>query len=969
MRGYLYLLAVTATVAACTESKQQGPDVINPDSQDISAPLRELVKLVPPEDPDEEDLDRDRDREAEPWRVIPHRGGAFKTSAPDPVVQFAPGEAQIPTPIANFEGMGSGLAGFQVQSAPPDTDGDIGPNHYVQIVNSGLTVFNRSGQPVLGPMPTRTIFNGFAGPCGATNDGDGTVRYDRLADRWVIAQFSISQGQFLQCVAVSTTADPTGSYARYAFSYTAFNDYPKFALWPDAYYITFNMFPNNQFGGGKACAIDRAKMLTGATATMQCFDTGTDFGGLLASDLDGTSLPPAGSPNYHIALGNNLNDLAFWKFHIDFANPNNSTFVGPNLISVASFGALCNAGTCVTQPGTTQRLDSLADRLMNRFVYRRFADHEALVVSHSVSANGGGGVRWYELRDPQNTTPTVFQQGTFAPDSAFRWMGSIAIDQAGDIALAYATSSGTISPSVRYTARVPSDPPGTMGQGEGIIVTGVGAQTGGLSRYGDYSSLNIDPVDDCTFWYTQEYIGATGSFNWRTRVGSFKLAQCGAQISDFSLTPNPTSRTVAAGTSTTYAVQTAVLSGTAQSISLSISGLPSGVTASFSPSTVTAGNSSTLTVTAAANAPASNAQLTITGTGATATHSANVSLSVTNANQAPTVAITSPANNAIVSGIVPIAATASDPDGTIANVKFQLPDGTTVTDTTAPFSTSWNSATVADGAGHQIRATATDNVGATSTATISVTVQNGGGGCINNTFNATGLPLSIPDNNTTGVTSNLAVTGNGNIASLALSLKITHTFRGDLVVRLTAPGGQQFFVSNRQGGSADNIILTNLAITAFNGTPAAGTWKLRVQDLASIDVGTIDSWSLKIVGDCNPQTHWSGSATPNLPTVDNGSACTSLTVTTTGGSASVTKLDISGRHDWRAILRGTLAHNGVTVTAFPTGTFPIDQGTFSFTNRPISGLSGDASGTWTLCIIDTDAFGDTGVLNTWSVHD
>jgi subtilisin-like proprotein convertase family protein len=249
------------------------------------------------------------------------------------------------------------------------------------------------------------------------------------------------------------------------------------------------------------------------------------------------------------------------------------------------------------------------------------------------------------------------------------------------------------------------------------------------------------------------------------------------------------------------------------------------------------------------------------------------------------------------------------------------------------------------------------------------TISNGGGACINGTFTSTDVPKAIPDNNATGITSNNVVSGTGNVGTLSLSLNITHTFRGDLVVTLISPGGTQFIVSNRAGGSTDNIIITNQVITAFTGQVAAGTWKLKVQDLAAVDVGTLNSWSLNIVGNCNPVVHWSGSASPNLPTIDNSTACTSLTVATAGGDSSVAKLDISGRHDFCSILRGTLAHNGVTVAAFPTGTFPSGACNFSFTNRAVPGLSGDSSGTWTLCIVDTDAFGDTGTLNTWAVHD
>ncbi len=244
-------------------------------------------------------------------------------------------------------------------------------------------------------------------------------------------------------------------------------------------------------------------------------------------------------------------------------------------------------------------------------------------------------------------------------------------------------------------------------------------------------------------------------------------------------------------------------------------------------------------------------------------------------------------------------------------------------------------------------------------------------GCINSTFTATDVPRAIPDNNATGVTSTLAVTGDGTVASLSLSLNLSHTFRGDLVVTLTAPDGTAFVVSNRAGGSADNLVLTNSAIAAFNGHTGAGSWRLKVQDLAAQDVGTINSWSLNIVGSCTGGgggANWSGSATPNVATIDNGQVCSSLTVATTGGDSSLAKLSIAGRHDFCSVLSGTLAHNGVTATAFATGTFAQGACNFALTDRAVAGFSGDATGTWTFCLRDTDAFGDTGTLNSWSVH-
>src|SRR5207244_3440666 len=253
----------------------------------------------------------------------------------------------------------------------------------------------------------------------------------------------------------------------------------------------------------------------GQAATQQCFNTTTTYGGLLPADLTGTNLPPAGSPNYVLGLGATSSTLAFWKFHIDWTTPANSTFIGPTALAVASYSEACGfSGTCIPQAGTTQRLDSLSDRLMYRLAYRNFGDHESLVVNHSVTAGSSCGVRWYEIRTP-GTTPTVFQQGTYAPDSNYRWMGSVAMDQAGNIALGFSVSSSTLNPQIHYTGRLATSPAGVMDQGEGTIINGTGSQTGsGLSRWGDYSSMTVDPSDDCTFWYTNEYIPSNGAFNW-----------------------------------------------------------------------------------------------------------------------------------------------------------------------------------------------------------------------------------------------------------------------------------------------------------------------------------------------------------------------------------------------------------------------------------------------------------------------
>src|SRR5207248_619427 len=309
---------------------------------------------------------------------------------------------------------------------------------------------------------------------------------------------------------------------------------PKLAVWPNAYYWTANTFSGaNTFLGANPCAVDRATMLSGGPANAICMQQNPSVDSLLPADLDGTTPPPAGEPNFYLQMvaPSNLN---LFKFHVDFTTPANSTFTGPTAIPVAPFSEACGGGTCIPQPGTTQQLDSLSDRLMFRLAYRNFGDHESLVVNHSVMAGNSVGVRWYEIRSP-NVTPTVFQQGTFSPDSQYRWMGSIAMDQSGDIAVGYSASSSSNFPAVRYTGRVPSDPAGTM-ESENSIIEGTGSQTKGLSRWGDYSSMSVDPADDCTFWYTNEYLTTNGSFNWKTRIGSFKFTSCGQHGSSLSVT-------------------------------------------------------------------------------------------------------------------------------------------------------------------------------------------------------------------------------------------------------------------------------------------------------------------------------------------------------------------------------------------------------------------------------------------------
>jgi hypothetical protein len=301
-------------------------------------------------------------------------------------------------------------------------------------------------------------------------------------------------------------------------------------VWPDAYYITYNMFRNgSSFRGSEVCAFERDKMLIGAAARQVCALTSSSNASLVPSDLEGTTLPPAGTPNLLLSITSSA--VRFWRFTVNWT-AGTGTLSGPTTIAgVAAFTRACSGGTCIPQPGTTQKLDSLADRLMYRLSYRNLGTREALVINHSVATGGVSGIRWYELQNAtgqtmKTATPVIRQQGTFSPSADYRWMGSAAMDKTGGIAVGYNISNAsTIKPSLRYAYRAPADPLGTLGNETSILV-GPGSQLTTLARWGDYSTISIDPVDGCTMVFTGEYIPTNGTFNWNTYIFSFKLSTC-----------------------------------------------------------------------------------------------------------------------------------------------------------------------------------------------------------------------------------------------------------------------------------------------------------------------------------------------------------------------------------------------------------------------------------------------------------
>src|SRR5438552_7326615 len=533
---FLALLSVgafsnaSAQANATPQAQQFGETtVIHASHSDLSRPLREQPLVWPP---------TETEHEANLNPQIPHQ----HQDGPDPVIQSSfwqrmIGVPSIPAPVLSWNGIP--FPGVSCNCAPPDPDGEVGKTQYVQMVNEGIQVFDKlTGTSLLGPVAITSIWSGFGGACQTGGNGDPIVEYDQLADRWIISQFATPSGSTVprdECIAISQTGDATGAWYRYDFHLSSnFLDYPKLGVWPDGYYMSANIFNTSgtAFLGPQAFVFDRTKMLVGApSATSQTPGTtgGAPGETFPPADLDGILPPAMGAANPFVEWPSGA-PLVYkiYKFHVDFTNPANTTFTLFASPSAAAFTALCpTTRSCVPQLGVADRLDAIADRLMFRNAYRNI-NGGTLVNNYTVSANSVAGIRWFELRNV-NSGPVAapFQESTYQPDTTWRWMGSVAQDNQGNLALGFSASSSTINPQIRYAGRLVTDPLNVL-SGEQHLFDGTGSQTDTSSRWGDYSDITVDPVDDCTFYYTNEYYATTSSFNWRTRIGYFKFAQCTA---------------------------------------------------------------------------------------------------------------------------------------------------------------------------------------------------------------------------------------------------------------------------------------------------------------------------------------------------------------------------------------------------------------------------------------------------------
>lgn len=541
----------------------------------------------------------------------------------DPVAQMGPGPDSTPAPMLSIEGTGNfdngALTGFVIW--PPDNDGDIGRDYYVQMNNVVFEIFDKkTGASVLGPLPNVAIWSSAIDEdtglplsiCGKSNDGDPIVLYDQQAKRWILTQFAIggfeSGPPFVggiggyQCIAVSTSSDPTGSYYLYEFEIVegdfgipqfGLNDYPKFGVWPDGIYLSTNEFvatPATSFSfsfrGASATAIDKWAMYAGQPANAVKFflpratdDAESFHFSLQPANWEGNKKPKVRgrtAPNIFIQNMDyetwgpisvvQPDGIYHWAYHANFRSPDKSTFVDLGLIETPAFDSLGAFlygafGLEVQQPGGAQNLDTLGQFTMTNANYRSFGQYDAIVgnvttcllpngdlctdENGDTSAGGQIAARWFELRrgnpghrGAHNTGWYLYQAGTYAPDLDGRWTGSATMDRKGNIALGYSVSSTTTYPSVRFAARKADDPMGILGT-EQSCVEGTASQTAVLSsgpttRWGDYSTINVDPKDECTFWYTNEFYdsGVDDCFPggcWKTQICSFKMDNCGGK--------------------------------------------------------------------------------------------------------------------------------------------------------------------------------------------------------------------------------------------------------------------------------------------------------------------------------------------------------------------------------------------------------------------------------------------------------
>jgi hypothetical protein len=443
--------------------------------------------------------------------------------------------------VKQFAGLDAANSGA---NGRPDMTGDVGLDHYIQAVSSAVGIYSKRTGQAIATFYLNNLFANATAPCNTNNKGSPMVIHDPVSSRWIIADVAWSNadnGPYYECIAVSKTTDPVnGGWWLYAFLIDSnwLGDSPKLGAWSDGIYMAANMFDVSGGGttttwqGANVWALNRNDLLNGSPVRQVKFTISGSAGfGILPGNFRGSPFPSS-LPNFFANIVA-PNKFQLWKFRVDWNTPSNSTFTGPTVLTVANFTMPCNAGqitACIPQKNSPELVDAVGDRLMTQLQYRKTNGVESLWATHTVaSASGQGnptGLRWYEIRNP-NGTPTIFQQSTFQPDANYRWLGSLAVNRDGDVAIGYSVSSTSMYPAIGTAGRVSFDPPNSFGLSEATFIQGTGSQNGGANRWGSYSSMTLDPQDGCTFWYTNEYYATTGA-NWQTRIGAFRIAVASA---------------------------------------------------------------------------------------------------------------------------------------------------------------------------------------------------------------------------------------------------------------------------------------------------------------------------------------------------------------------------------------------------------------------------------------------------------
>ena len=894
--GVLLLSGVASAQERSTEPRilARGAESYGPVTPIRTVPLRSLaqVEAWKPGDPIKE-IPR-RTFEAPGQEPQAHGEGLL-----DPLIlrqverSQSSSRAPTTTPLLDFDGQGFSGA------TPPDTVGDVGPDHYVQAVNASLVaVYDKSGSMLPGyPIALESLAP--SGPC-TSGSGDPIVLYDWLADRWFLQEFT---GGGTLCIYVSTSADPTGTYNFYSYDPPAFPDYPHYGVWPDAYYGATN---EGSETAEKTYAFDRVAMLAGDPATMQRLAvvpplSAYNFQTLTPADHDGDTPPPPGSPGIfmrhnddeaHSGSPDPATDiLEIWEMDVDWDNPGNTTVTALPTIDITDFNSwMINYTTffSVSQPGSGTLLDAIREAILQRLVYRNFGTHEALVgvfATNRDPATSGSSVqqgnRWFELRRAiSGRGPggwTLHDEGTFGGDTdsptANFFMGSVAMNGQGDLALGYSKTDvgGTpVFPSLGFAGRLAGDPAGTL-DGEHDLVLGGGPSSSG--RWGDYAAMSIDPADDCTFWFTSEYIPVSGT--WGTRIGSFVFEDC---LFGFVLDTDPDQVDVCVPTDPDPMIDIDVseVGGWTGMVTLAASGEPAGATVGFTNNPGTVDFSSVMTISNLGGATTGTYPITVEGTGNDAPPTVRTKQVVLDLAAADpgTPGLTSPADTATDVALKPTFEWSAASDATTYTLEVATDAGfgdviyeaENLTGTSHELAGSLDPSTT-----YHWRLTADNICGATESAsasfrTVLLTCRE---------HSSADVPLPIPPGapgTTSGTTTSdlvIGVNDGGAIADVdVLDLVGTHTYMGDLDFTLESPEGTMVEFRGRACGSAEDFDIAyddeavpgsppcpptdggtyqpDAPLAGFDGEEASGTWTLTIVDNAGSDSGQLDSWGLRL---------------------------------------------------------------------------------------------------------------------------